>query len=93
MKKLKTICSFLCFYASVAVPLVAKPQSDSAFQFIKTIKGDFTYLNVDNLDNIYLVTNSTQLKKFYSNGDSVVFFFFVFFTGCFSFPPAFESAS
>ena len=26
-------------------------------------------------------------------GVGVVFFFFVFFTGCFSFPPVFESAS
>lgn len=74
MKKLKTICSFLCFYASVAVPLVAKPQSDSAFQFIKTIKGDFTYLNVDNLDNIFLITKNNQLKKLNANGDSVAVF-------------------
>lgn len=74
MKKLKTICSFLCFCASVAVPLVAKPQSDSAFQFIKTIKGDFTYLNVDNLDNIFLITKNNQLKKLNANGDSVAVF-------------------
>ncbi len=74
MKKLKTILSFLCFCASVAIPLVAKPQSDSAFQFIKTIKGSFTYLNVDNLDNIFLITKTNQLKKLNANGDSVAVF-------------------
>lgn len=64
----------MCFCASVAIPLVAKPQSDSAFQFIKSIKGDFTYFNVDNLDNIYLINKSYQLKKINENGDSVAVF-------------------
>jgi hypothetical protein len=58
----------------VAIPLVAKPQSDSAFQFLKTIKGDFTYFNVDNLDNLYLINKSSQLKKLNRNGDSVAVF-------------------
>jgi len=58
----------------VAIPLVAKPQSDSAFQFIKTIKGDFTYFNVDNLDNIYFITKNNQLKKLNANCDSVAVF-------------------
>lgn len=74
MKKLKTILSFLYFCVAVAIPLVAKPQSDSAFQFTKTIKGDFTYFNVDNLDNIYLITKNNQLKKLNANGDSVAVF-------------------
>ena len=74
MIKLKTILSFLCFCVSAAIPLVAKSQSDSAFQFIKTIKGDFTYFNVDNLDNIYLLSKTNQLKKLNENGDSVAIF-------------------
>jgi hypothetical protein len=74
MKKIKIIFFLLCFCASVAIPLVAKPQSDSAFQFIKTIKGDFTYFNVDNLDNIYLLTKNNQLKKLNEYGDSVAVF-------------------
>lgn len=74
MKKLKTILSFLCLCASVAIPLVAKSQSDSSFQFLKTIKGDFTYFNVDNLDNVYLINKSYQLKKIKENGDSVAVF-------------------
>jgi hypothetical protein len=58
----------------VAIPLVAKPQSDSTFQFIKTIKGNFSYFNVDNLDFVYLITNNNQLKKLNANGDSVAVF-------------------
>jgi hypothetical protein len=68
MNKIKTILfSLLCFCASVAT----HAQSDSAFGFLKTIKGSYTDFNVDNLDNIYLITASNQLKKIRSNGDSV----------------------
>lgn len=56
------------------MPVVTKAQSDSSFSFLKTIPGNFSYFNVDNLDNIYLVTNTTQLKKLNSNGDSVAVF-------------------
>ena len=61
MKKIKSILLsfFLCFCASLAT----HAQSDSAFQFVKTIKGNFSYFNVDNLDNIYLITDNNQLKK------------------------------
>jgi len=74
LKRLNLILSLLCFCVSVAIPLVAKPQSDSAFQFIKTIKGDFTYFNVDNLDNLYFITKNNQLKKLNANSDSVAVF-------------------
>ena len=74
MKKLNTILFFLCFCASVAIPFATKAQSDSAFQFIKTIKGNFSYFNVDNLDFVYLITNNNQLKKLNPNGDSVAVF-------------------
>lgn len=74
MKKIKPILSFLCFCASVAIPVATRAQNDSAFQFLKSIKGDFTYFNVDNLDNIYLITDNNQLKKLNANGDSVAVF-------------------
>jgi len=45
-------------------------QKDSSFAFTKMIPGDFSYFTIDNLDNIYLVNNSNQLKKINSNGDS-----------------------
>lgn len=74
MKKINLILPFLCFCASVANPFAAMAQKDSAFQFLKTINGHFTYLNVDNLDNIYLISNSNQLKKLNGNGDSMAVF-------------------
>jgi hypothetical protein len=74
LKKVKLILFLLCFCAYVAIPFAAKAQNDSAFQFIKTIKGSFTYFNVDNLDNIYLITKNNQLKKLNANGDSVAVF-------------------
>lgn len=49
-------------------------QTDSAFQFLKSIKGDISYFNVDNLDNIYFITGNNQLKKIKANGDSVAVF-------------------
>jgi hypothetical protein len=58
----------------VAIPVATKAQSDSAFQYIKSIKGNFSYFNVDNLDNIYLITDNNQLKKINENGDSVAVF-------------------
>lgn len=49
-------------------------QSDSAFRFLKTVKGNYSYFNVDNLDNIYLITGNNRLKKINANGDSVAVF-------------------
>ena len=67
MKKIKFILSLLCGCVAVAT----YSQSDSSFQFIRSIKGNFSYFNVDNLDNVYLVTNTNQLKKIDEKGDSV----------------------
>ncbi len=69
MKKRRSILFFMCLCAYVC----AHAQNDSAFQFLKSIKGHFSYLNVDNLDNIYLISNN-QLKKLNTNGDSVSVF-------------------
>lgn len=74
MKQLKTILPFLCFCYILAKPFTAYAQSDSSFQFVKTIKGNFTYFNVDNLDNVYLINKSFQLKKINAKGDSVAVF-------------------
>jgi len=57
----------VCFCTSAAI----KAQNDSAFSFLKLIKGNYADFNVDNLDNIYLITAGNQLKKIRSNGDSV----------------------
>lgn len=70
MKKSKSILFFLCGCVSLAT----YAQNDSAFQFLKSLKGGFSYFSVDNLDNIYLISNSNQLKKLNAHGDSVAVF-------------------
>ena len=74
MKKLRFILFFLCLCVSVAIPVASTAQTDSAFKFLKSIPGEFSYFNVDNLDNIYLITNNNQLKKLNDAGDSVAVF-------------------
>ena len=49
-------------------------KTDSAFKFLKNIPGSYSYLDVDVLDNIYLITEKNQLKKIRSNGDSLAVF-------------------
>jgi hypothetical protein len=51
-----------------------KAQTDTSFKLIKVIKGDIIDFTVDNLDNIYILNNRNQLKKFNTNGDSVAIF-------------------
>ncbi len=58
----------LCFVILACIP--AFSQTDSVLKFAKNIPGDFTYFNVDNLDNIYLLNSNNQLKKLNNNGDS-----------------------
>lgn len=67
MKKSGIIVFLLSFCASVGL----QAQTDSSFQFLKSIKGNISYFNVDNLDNIYLIINGNQLKKLNAKGDSV----------------------
>ena len=45
-------------------------KEDSSFKYLNFIAGTFTYLDVDVLDNIYLINNNNQLKKIKPNGDS-----------------------
>ncbi len=66
MKKVKAILLLFC----CSFIFEAMAQNGSAFTFIKIIKGNYTNFTVDNLDNIYLLTTSNQLKKLNGNGDS-----------------------
>lgn len=67
MKKLLNItCSILLCIAF----LKSHAQHDSLFSAGKFIPGGFTYFNVDNLDNVYLLNLDNRLKKLNSNGDS-----------------------
>lgn len=68
----KTFYFITCCIISQFLVMTLAAQNDSVFRSVKFIPGDYTYLNVDNLDNIYLFTASTgQLKKRTANGDSV----------------------
>src|SRR5450432_501033 len=68
MNQLTTIF-FLFFFSAMA--LKTNAQKDTVFILNKTIPGEFSYFTVDNLENIYLVNNSSnQLKKLNGNGDS-----------------------
>lgn len=65
MKRFLTIVSLLLFFAQ------AKTQTDTSFKFFKRIDGDIVAFTVDNLDNIYLLSSTNQVKKLNANGDSM----------------------
>jgi len=67
MTKLTGISLLFLYTTTVA-------QTDSSFQLVKTVKGDIVAFTVDNLDNIYLLNSSNQVKKLNANGDSVAIF-------------------
>ena len=48
--------------------------TDSIFKFVKNIPGSYSYLDVDVLGNIYLITEKNLLKKIKPNGDSLAVF-------------------
>lgn len=55
-------------------PIYAAHPADSAFKFVREIPGNYLFLNVDMLDNIYLINSANRLIKLDSNGDSVASF-------------------
>jgi hypothetical protein len=63
----KAVYIFLIFL----LPLITLGQNDTAFHYLKTIKGDVVGFTVDNLDNVYIFNSRNQLKKLNANGDSV----------------------
>lgn len=71
-----TTCICLSGYSQTPVLQGSRKDSntDSIFRFERSIPGDFIYLNVDVLDNIYLITSGNRLKKLNSKGDSVAVF-------------------
>ena len=55
------------------MPAPATAQADS-FRLERIIPGMFNFMDVDVLNNIYMVTATNQLKKINANGDSVAVF-------------------
>lgn len=48
--------------------------SNDSFKLEKVIAGSFTMMDVDVLNNIYVITAGNQLKKYNANGDSMAVF-------------------
>ena len=46
-------------------------QADTSFRLIKTFPGAIADAAIDNLDNVYILTNTDQLKKYNASGDSI----------------------
>jgi hypothetical protein len=67
VKLLSTIALF--FFSFVAVA-----QQDSAFLLLRSYNGDIVNASLDNLDNLYVVSSTGQLKKLNNHGDSVAVF-------------------
>lgn len=63
------IAGFICMLAATVAA-----QGDSSFRLIGIIPGDITAFTVDNLDNIYLLNSTNQVKKLNEKGDSVAVF-------------------
>lgn len=67
MKQIFTI--ILCFVMASAFT-----QKDSSFLLLRTYSGDIAHVALDNLDNLYIVSSTGQLKKLNNRGDSVGLF-------------------
>ena len=69
MNKVPVILLFLFFFCAIA-----NAQTDTSFNLVKAVNGDIVAFTVDNLDNIYLLSSTNQVKKLNANGDSVAIF-------------------
>jgi hypothetical protein len=52
----------------------AEAQPGKPYTQVNAITGDIVNFAVDNLDNVYILTSTDQLKKYNANGDSVAVF-------------------
>ena len=62
------------FFFFLGFCISTRAQKDSCCKLIAAIKGDVVDFAVDNLDNVYVINSSDQVKKYNSNGDSVAVF-------------------
>ena len=65
---------YICFLASCFVPGILLAQMDTGFILLKTYKGDIADAAIDNLDNLYIISSSGQVRKFNEKGDSVAIY-------------------
>jgi hypothetical protein len=62
---------FLFMISCLVVAVTGAQVTDSSFSLIKTYKGDVAGAAVDNLDNLYIISSTGQVKKFGAKGDSI----------------------
>jgi hypothetical protein len=55
----------------IAVAQFSFAQADTSFRLIKTYPGEIADAAIDNLENVYILTATDQLKKYNSSGDSI----------------------
>lgn len=63
--------SAVAIFFLFAFVMTAHTQNDTAFRLIKSYRGEISDAAIDNLDNVYILTATDQLKKYNSNGDSL----------------------
>lgn len=62
---------FLATISFLLLCTLCGAQADSTFQLVRSIKVEASDIAVDNLNNIYVLTNTDQLKKYSAAGDSL----------------------
>ena len=67
MRKIYLIVLFTFFVCTLSFA-----QKDS-FELIRTYKGDIADAAIDNLDDLYIISSTGQIKKFTPSGDSIVY--------------------
>lgn len=67
---------YSCAQSNPAIQSIKQTNNTSNDSFLleKIISGDFLFMEVDMLNNLYLVTAGNQLKKLNANGDSMAVF-------------------
>ncbi|HEY1114127.1 MAG TPA: hypothetical protein VGE66_11230 [Chitinophagaceae bacterium] len=65
---MKGLFTTICF---LWLSTLSRAQGDSVFRLLRTIPVTAVDMAVDNLNNLYLLTPSDQLKKYNAQGDSV----------------------
>jgi hypothetical protein len=68
---LRTIWTILL---SIGSAIALHAQNDGRYKLIAAISGDMVDFTVDNLDNVYVLTATDQIKKYNAAGDSVAVF-------------------
>ncbi|RYZ46598.1 MAG: hypothetical protein EOO14_24420, partial [Chitinophagaceae bacterium] len=63
---------FSIFFLLLAT--ISFAQVDSSFLLLRSYQGDVVNAAIDNLDNLYVVSSTGQVKKFNNRGDSVAVF-------------------